>query len=104
MGFATMRTLDGPLYLDNISVEPGSSGRGIGKALLDEVRSHAASLNAPAVTLTTFREPVWNGPWFRRYGFQTMPLERIGQGLRGVIDHQARTFDPATRETLWRLL
>lgn len=104
MGFAAMRTLDGLLYLDNISVEAGSSGRGIGKALLDEVRSHAASLNAPAVTLTTFKEPVWNGPWFRRHGFQPMPLDRIGQGLLEVMDHQARTFDPAVRETLWQLL
>ena len=104
VGFAAMRTLDALLYLDNISVEAGSSGRGIGKALLDEVRSHAASLNALAVTLTTFKEPVWNGPWFRRHGFQPMPMDCIGQGLQGVMDHQAQTFDPATRETLWQLL
>jgi ribosomal protein S18 acetylase RimI-like enzyme len=104
MGFAAMRTLDGLVYLDNISVDAGSSERGIGKALLDEVCSHAASLNAPAVTLTTFKEPAWNGPWFRRHGFQTMPSDRLGQGLQGVMDRQGQTLDPATRETLWLLL
>lgn len=102
VGFAAMRLLDGLLFLDNISVESGASGRGIGTALLDRVRAWAARLNAPAITLTTFREPAWNGPWFRRHGFRPMPPDRIGPGLRAVMDRQGRTFDPAARETLWR--
>ncbi|MCF4129539.1 GNAT family N-acetyltransferase [Methylobacterium sp. SyP6R] len=102
VGFAATRLLDGLLYLDNISVEADASGRGIGTALLDDVRARAVRVNAPAVTLTTFREPAWNGPWFRRHGFRPMPPERIGPGLRAVTDRQGRTFDPGTRETLWR--
>lgn len=62
VAFAAMRPLDGLLYLDNISVEAGFSGHGIGKALLTATFAYAKSLNAPAVTLTTFQEPVWNGP------------------------------------------
>lgn len=37
IGFAAMRLLDDFLYLDNISVEPGASGKGVGKSLLASV-------------------------------------------------------------------
>ncbi|WP_202972691.1 GNAT family N-acetyltransferase [Methylobacterium indicum] len=102
VGFAATRLLDGLLFLDHISVEAGASGRGIGTALLAHVCAGAARENVAAVTLTTFREPAWNGPWFRRHGFRPMPPDRIGPGLRAVMDRQGRTFDPATRETSWR--
>jgi len=52
--------------------------------------------------LTTFRTPKWNGPWFRRFGFVPMPEERIGSGLRAIVERQAKFVDPSTRETLWR--
>ncbi|GGF83737.1 hypothetical protein GCM10007301_49690 [Azorhizobium oxalatiphilum] len=102
LGFAMTRPLDGLLYLDNISVDPACSGQGIGPCLLADVLAHAAASGAPAIALTTFREPKWNGPWFRRHGFQAMPAAHIGPGLRAVMDRQALTLDPATRETLWR--
>ena len=57
LGYAAMRPLDGLLYLDNISVALGSSGRGIGNMLLSSVVAYAANLQLPAVSLTTFKEP-----------------------------------------------
>ncbi|KPC36230.1 GNAT family acetyltransferase [Pseudomonas syringae pv. cilantro] len=104
IGFAAMRLLDNLLYLDNISVVPGASGNGVGKTLLSSVVTHAQDLRVQAVSLTTFREPLWNGPWFRKHGFGPMPDADIGEGLRSVMDRQALTFSPATRETLWRVL
>lgn len=104
MGFAAMRPLDGLLYLDNISVGPSASGMGIGAKLLSAVIEHAESLGVQAVSLTTFREPPWNGPWFRKDGFLTMPGAYIGEGLKQVMDRQWLTLDATTRETLWRVL
>ncbi|GLS35105.1 N-acetyltransferase GCN5 [Mesorhizobium tianshanense] len=104
IGFAATRTLDGLLYLDNISVVADASGRGIGSALLSSVIDHAAMLLAPAVSLTTFKQPAWNGPWFRRHGFQPMHADQIGVGLRGVMERQEQTLDPDSRETLVRFL
>jgi hypothetical protein len=101
LGFASTRLLDGLLYLDNISVSSNLSLRGVGDMLLRDLSQHARMRTLPAITLTTFRLPRWNGPWFRQYGFQTMPDRRIGSGLRAVMDRQAISFDPATRETLW---
>ncbi|WP_046722367.1 GNAT family N-acetyltransferase [Pseudomonas syringae] len=116
IGYAAMRPLDGLLYLDNISVVPRASGSGVGKTLLSSVVTHAQALRVQAVSLTTFREPLWNGPWFRKHGFLwngpwfrkhgfgLMPDIEIGEGLRRVVDRQSMTFSPATRETLWRVL
>ncbi|KWS20191.1 acetyltransferase [Pseudomonas syringae pv. syringae] len=104
IGYAAMRPLDGLLYLDNISVVPRASGSGVGKTLLSSVVTHAQALRVQAVSLTTFREPLWNGPWFRKHGFGLMPDIEIGEGLRRVVDRQSMTFSPPTRETLWRVL
>lgn len=104
IGFAAMRPLDGLLYLDNISVDLDASGSGIGAKLLTAVIEHAESLGVQAVSLTTFNEPPWNGPWFRKHGFRTMPSEHIAEGLKQVMDRQWLTLDATTRETLWRVL
>ena len=50
-----------------------------------EKTEQAATDTRPAVTLTTFRGPRWNGPWFRRFGFVPMPAGQIGPGLAAVI-------------------
>lgn len=101
LGFAASRPLDSLFYLDNISVSSELSRTGVGDMLLRETLQHARSEGFAAVALTTFRLPRWNGPWFRRYGFQPMPEHEIGTGLRTVMERQALSFDPAIRETLW---
>lgn len=102
IGFAATRPLDGLLYLDNISIFADVSGRGVGAALMASVLDHAAATQAPAVSLTTFRQPAWNGPWFRRHGFKLMRADQIGAGLREVMERQWQTLDPKSRETLVR--
>lgn len=104
LGFVAMRVLDELLYLDNISVESSASGMGIGATLLSAVIEHAKRLGVRAVSLTTFREPPWNGPWFRKHGFLTMPAACIGEGLKQVMARQRLTLDATTRETLWRII
>ena len=101
-GFVLLHAIDGFLYLANISVVPDASGRGIGRALLAATEDHAAKLGLPAVTLTTFKSPRWNGPWFRCFGYDAMPEDRIGDGLRSILARHAAMLDMATRETLWK--
>jgi hypothetical protein len=33
--------------------------------------------------------PPWNGPWFRRQGFTTMPESEVGAGLLAVLTQHA---------------
>ncbi|OUM06656.1 GNAT family N-acetyltransferase [Pseudomonas syringae] len=102
VGFAATRPLDGLLYLDNIAVDPRVSGFGVGVSLLTSALAYADALQVQAISLTTFREPIWNGPWFRKHGFLPMPEAHMGAGLKAVIERQSLTLDPVTRETLWR--
>ncbi|TWB24723.1 acetyltransferase (GNAT) family protein [Nitrospirillum amazonense] len=101
-GFILLQPQDGQLYLANISVVPEAGSRGIGRALLAQALSDARALGAEALTLTTFKAPPWNGPWFRRHGYTPMPAERVGPALRATMERQTITVDPATREVLWR--
>ncbi|MEA1672346.1 GNAT family N-acetyltransferase [Nitrospirillum sp. BR 11163] len=101
-GFILLQPQDGQLYIANISVAPEAGGRGIGAALLAQALTGARTLGAEALTLTTFRAPPWNGPWFRRHGYTLMPAEHIRPTLRATLERQAITVVPATREVLWR--
>jgi N-acetylglutamate synthase-like GNAT family acetyltransferase len=100
-GFALVQPMDEALYLANISVLPDASNRGVGARLLEGVIAYARARNATAVTLATFRLPPWNGPWFRRHGFTTMPESEVGAGLRALLTRHASFLDMKARETLW---
>lgn len=102
LGFALIEPLDGMLYLANIAVRPQAARAGVGAYLLHSVIDEAVRRRLGVVALTTFREPRWNGPWFRRHGFVSMPEAEIGPGPRAVLDRHATFVDMAKRETLRR--
>jgi N-acetylglutamate synthase-like GNAT family acetyltransferase len=101
VGYALVRSVDNLLFLDNISTSPSVRGSGIGSRLLEKVQQSAMTSQAEAVALTTFRSPPWNGPWFRRFGFISMPETVIGPELSAIIQKQAAYLDSRQRETLW---
>jgi N-acetylglutamate synthase-like GNAT family acetyltransferase len=101
IGFVLTNVVDGLLFVTNISVEPASSGQGVGAELIRATLAKAEALGLDAVALTTFRSPPWNAAWFARFGFEPMPDERIGAGLREIRARQARSVDPSTRAVLW---
>lgn len=86
VGFAAFTELDGAAYLEQISVRADLTGRGIGSRLLDAVKAGAAARGLPAVTLLTFRDVPWNGPWYAAHGFEELPEARWGPGLRAHWD------------------
>jgi hypothetical protein len=77
-------------------------GIGIGRLLMTEAERRARQLKLAGLSLTTFRMPPWNGPWFRRQGYSPIPEELVGPGLRTILDRHATFHDMATRETLWK--
>lgn len=79
VAFAAVIELDGHPHLEQMSVRGDLTGNGIGGQLLGEVvRRHG-----PRVTLLTFRDVRWNGPWYARHGFTELPEPAWGPGLRG---------------------
>jgi hypothetical protein len=44
----------------------------------------------PAVTLSTFRDPPWNGPFHRRHGFRDLRPDEWTPGMRAIREQAAR--------------
>lgn len=79
--------LDGYAHIEQVSVHPGHSRRGIGRALLDHVGVWAAERGLAGLTLTTFRDVPWNAPYYARLGF--VVVTDPTPGLRAIRDHEA---------------
>ncbi len=86
VGFVSVDVVDGLAHISQLSVLPGSRGRGLGTALIDAVCDWARSREIPGVTLTTFRDVTWNGPFYVRQGFQ--PVEHLTPGLAAIRHHE----------------
>ncbi|MGP9821760.1 GNAT family N-acetyltransferase [Salinarimonas sp. NSM] len=102
LGYVLLEPLDGLLYIVGIAVAPQAGRRGVGRTLMREAEVRASAQGLGGTSLATFREPPWNGPWFRRLGYTAMPEHRIGPGLAAVLTRHAGLVDMATRETLWK--
>jgi GNAT superfamily N-acetyltransferase len=70
VGFALVLEIGDYAHLDELDVLPSHGRRGIGSALLDKVCSWARDSGYCAVTLRTFRDVPWNGPFYHRRGFR----------------------------------
>jgi GNAT superfamily N-acetyltransferase len=56
-------------HLEQLSVHPDHAGRGIGRALLRAGCAWAADKDYPELTLATYRDVPWNGPFYASEGF-----------------------------------
>jgi GNAT superfamily N-acetyltransferase len=88
----------GVAHLEEVDVHPDHSRRGLGRRLVQTVCAWATSHGFDAVTLTTFREPPWNMPFYARLGFEPLAPHAVSVALRSVIDDEMRRgLDPARR-------
>jgi len=60
VGFVIVDMLDGVAHIEQVSVVPAQQGRGVGRALIDQVRRWAGQNGLLALTLTTFNDVRWN--------------------------------------------
>jgi GNAT superfamily N-acetyltransferase len=56
-------------HLEQLSVHPDHGGRGIGRALLRAGCAWAAARGYGELTLATYRDVPWNGPFYASEGF-----------------------------------
>jgi GNAT superfamily N-acetyltransferase len=91
VGFACVDLVDGCAHLWQLSVLPSAGRQGRGRALVDAVCAWAASNGLPAVTLTTFRDVPWNGPFYARLGFSE--VRNLSPGLAAIRDRERALGD-----------
>ena len=103
-GYLLAAVIDGEGHVEQVSVDPAFTGRRIGAALVER----AARWARGPLTLTTFRDVVWNGPYYERLGFRWLADDEVGRELRAIrtaetahgLDRWPRGSmrrDPATR-------
>lgn len=86
------------LYLDQISVDPRHGRKGVGGALLRRVIGEARDRKLKKVSLSTFRDVAWNGPFYRRYGFRELPAKKLEDWMVEIeIAQDARGIDTSLR-------
>lgn len=72
-GYALADVVDGHGHLEQLSVHPDSGRRGLGRALVQTVIEWATAEGFPRLTLLTFRDVPWNGPYYAALGFRELP-------------------------------
>ncbi|ONI79327.1 hypothetical protein ALI144C_26255 [Actinosynnema sp. ALI-1.44] len=85
VAFAYTGQLDAHLHLHQIAVDPAHARRGIGTELMRAVLTRAGDR---AVTLTTFADVPWNGPWYRELGFTV--FDEPGPELAELVSEERR--------------
>ena len=73
-------------HIEQVGVDPAFARRGLGRRLIEHVAAEARRWGLGALTLTTFRDVPWNGPWYARHGFTQLPPERWGPQIRTLWD------------------
>lgn len=81
VGFVRVRVLDGALHVEQVSVAPGWGGRGIGRSLMLAAERLASGQGFSRMTLTTFRDVPFNGPFYARLGWSTVDDAALTPGL-----------------------
>ncbi|MDI1464760.1 GNAT family N-acetyltransferase [Catellatospora sp. KI3] len=105
VGYLLADVVDGNLHVEQVSVHPGHARRGLGRLLLDHLADRARAAGVPALTLTTFAEVPWNGPYYTRCGFAVLDDGDVTPGLRAVRDREAaHGLDRWPRVCMRRLL
>lgn len=97
IGFALVSLRGGTLYLDQISVHPSHGRKGLGGRLLDWVIDLAKRRGLRRVTLSTFRDLPWNGPFYAKYGFQEIARPKLADWMLELERIQAADLDISKR-------
>ncbi|GAA2458583.1 GNAT family N-acetyltransferase [Agromyces soli] len=70
LGFAQVLEIAGQAHLEQLSVRPTEGRRGVGGSLIDAAADEAKARGYSALTLRTYADVPWNGPFYLRHGFR----------------------------------
>jgi GNAT superfamily N-acetyltransferase len=88
IAYLVVDLVDGNAHVEQVSVRPSFARRRIGRDLINHVEQWAREHGIPALTLTTFRDVAWNGPYYERCGFRTLRPDEVTPGLVAIRGHE----------------
>jgi len=89
VGYALVDVVDGCGHLEQVSVHPAYGRRGLGRMLIQAVVDWAEARGLPAITLSTFRDVPWNGPYYASLGFRPLADSELTPGLLALRVHES---------------
>src|SRR4051794_3211854 len=89
IAFALVHVLDASVHLHELDVHPDYARQGLGRQLIDTVADWTRARGAHALTLTTFDDIPWNGPYYARLGFRSLDVTTLSAGLQAVRQAEA---------------
>ena len=82
IAYLLVEVVDGNVHLEQVSVHSDYAHTRIGMALLHHMIEWARGHDLPAVTLTTYTDVPWNGPYYERSGFRYLAENEETPGRR----------------------
>jgi 4-diphosphocytidyl-2-C-methyl-D-erythritol kinase len=89
VGMVIASAREGLAYIEEMDVLPAHGRRGLGAGLLARACAWAEARGYAAVTLSTFRDVPWNGPFYRKHGFTDLPPAEWTPGMRAIREKEA---------------
>ena len=90
VGMVIASVREDAVYVEEMDVLAEHGRRGLGGRLLETVCTWATEHGYAAVTLSTFRDVPWNGPFYRRHGFADLPPAAWTPGMRAIHEQEGR--------------
>ncbi len=103
VGFVIVRVLATSTHIHELDVHPQHAGQGLGRQLIETVAAWARARGASALTLTTFGDVPWNGPYYGRLGFRTLDLATLPPALQAVREEEANAGLPMAQRICMQL-
>ena len=90
IAYLLVDAVDGWLNIEQVSVHPSYAGQGLGRQLVDLADRLAVERGLCGLTLTTYVDVPWNGPYYERLGFRVVAEAETSQGMKAIRDREAR--------------
>jgi GNAT superfamily N-acetyltransferase len=90
VGMVIASVREGAVYVEEMDVLPAHGRRELGSRLLARVCAWARARGYAAVTLSTFRDVPWNGPFYRKHGFRELQPAQWTPGMRAIREQEAQ--------------
>ena len=97
VGFVATQPFQRELHVWELSVHPAAQRMGIGAGLMRACLIDARNAGFAAVTLTTFRDVPWNGPFYARLGFVELAHPASHPRLAEMLSNEAVAGLPVER-------
>lgn len=102
VGFILSSSIDGFGHIFEVSVDPAHGRQGLGRALVQAACSVAQANDLKAMTLSTFRDLSWNGPFYQRLGFRELGPDEWTPVMHLLHAHEKELQLPVERRCFMR--